>query len=124
MGTEWGEGPNSQIFSVKRAANERRQRSREIIEEEREKSTGQRTDFCKTPQRTQEERLVTLINHTSVPIRKERLSPMSKVRRGPTKMSSWKRTGCQTESKAFEKSIVKRIVQDLGLGLLNPSQMD
>ena len=35
-----------------------------------------------------------------------------------------KRAGCQTESKAFEKSIVDRIVRDPGLGFLNPSEMD
>ena len=39
-------------------------------------------------------------------------------------MSLWKRAGCQTESKALEKSIVERIVQEPGLGLLNPSEMD
>ena len=39
-------------------------------------------------------------------------------------MSIWKKAGCQTESKAFEKSMVERIVQEPGLGLLNPSEMD
>ena len=38
-------------------------------------------------------------------------------------MSLWKREGCQTESKALEKSIVDRIVREPGLGLLNPSEM-
>ena len=33
-------------------------------------------------------------------------------------MSLWKRAGCQTESKALEKSIVDRIVREPGLGLL------
>ena len=33
-------------------------------------------------------------------------------------MSLWKRAGSQTESKAFEKSIVERIVQEPSLGLL------
>ena len=35
-------------------------------------------------------------------------------------MILWKRAGCQTESKSFEKSIVDRIVREPGLGLLNP----
>ena len=39
-------------------------------------------------------------------------------------MSLRKRAGCQTKSKALEKLIVERIVQELGLGLLNPSEMD
>ena len=38
-------------------------------------------------------------------------------------MRLWKRAGCQTESKAFEKSIVERIVPERGLGLLNQSEM-
>ena len=38
-------------------------------------------------------------------------------------MSLWKRAGCQTESKTLEKLIVNRIVQEPGLGLLNPSVM-
>ena len=36
----------------------------------------------------------------------------------PVEMSLWKRDGCQTESKAFDKSIVARIVCESGLGLL------
>ena len=39
-------------------------------------------------------------------------------------MSLWKRVGCQTESKALEKSIVERIIREPGLSLLNPSEMD
>ena len=39
-------------------------------------------------------------------------------------MSLWKRAGCQTESKALEKSIVDRIVREPGLGLLNQSEID
>ena len=39
-------------------------------------------------------------------------------------MNLWKRAGCQTESKAFEKSIAERIVREPGLGLLDPSEMD
>ena len=39
-------------------------------------------------------------------------------------MSFWKKAGCQTESKALEKSIVERVVREVGLGLLNLSEMD
>ena len=42
----------------------------------------------------------------------------------PAEISLWKRAGCQTESKAVEKSVVERIVREPGLGLLNPSEMD
>ena len=51
-GDQGGGGLNSQIISVKRAADGRRQRSWKIIDEEREKSTGPRMDSCITPQRT------------------------------------------------------------------------
>ena len=37
VGTEGGGGPNGQIVSIKRAADTRRQRSREIIDQEKEK---------------------------------------------------------------------------------------
>ena len=39
-------GPNGQVISIKKPADERRQRSRKIIVEKREKSTGPRTDHC------------------------------------------------------------------------------
>ena len=42
----------------------------------------------------------------------------------PAEISFWKRAGCQTESKALEKSIVERIVREPGLGLLNSTKMD
>ena len=38
-------------------------------------------------------------------------------------MSLWKREGCQTESKALEKSIVERIVREPGLVLFYPSEI-
>ena len=41
----------------------------------------------------------------------------------PAKISLWKRAGCQTESKALEKS-VDRIVREPNPGLSNPSEMD
>ena len=50
---------------------------------------------------------------------------MDKLTEDIRKDAPWgKRAGCQTESKAFEKSIVERIVREPGLGLLNPSEMD
>ena len=67
---------------------------------------------------------VILIDHRSAPIGKKRLSPTSKARERPAEISLWKRAGCQTESKALEKSIVNRIVREHGLGLLNPFEMD
>ena len=67
---------------------------------------------------------VILTNHTSAPIREERLSPMSNASRKASQNEFMKKAGCQTESIVFEKSIVDRIIRELGLGLLNPSEMD
>ena len=68
--------------------------------------------------------VVNLINHESAPIRKKTLSPTSKVKREASRNEFVEKEGCQTESKALEKSIVARIVREPGLGLLNPSEMD
>ena len=70
-------GPNGQIVSVKRAADGRRQRSRKIIDEEREKNG------CLQNTSTDSKGAAFVIskNHTSMPIRKETLSPTSRARR-------------------------------------------
>ena len=52
-----------------------------------------------------------LKNHASMPIRKERLSLMTKARRKASRNEFMERGGCQTESKALPKSIVARIVR-------------
>ena len=110
--------------SSARAADGRRQRSRKIIDEKREKYRAKNGSLLNTLTDSKRAAFVILINHTSTPIRKERLSSTSKQGGRPVEMSLWKRAGCQTESKAFDKSIVERIVQEPGLGLLNPSEMD
>ena len=125
VGAEEGGGPNGQIVSVKRAADGKRQRGRKIINEEREKYRAKNGSLRNTSTDSKGTTFVILINDTSAPVRKERLSPTSKARRErPVEMSLWKRAGCQTESKALQKSIVERIVRDPALGLLNPSEMD
>ena len=54
-GDRGGGGPNGQIISVKRAADGR-EAGRSLIN--KEKSTGPRTDPCRTPRRTRKERLL------------------------------------------------------------------
>ena len=76
-----GEGPNGQIVSIKRAADERRQRSRKIIDQKREKYRVQNGSLWNTSTESKGTTFVILKNHTSAPIRKERLSPTSKARR-------------------------------------------
>ena len=67
--------------SVKRAADGRRQRGRKIINEEREKYKDKNGSLRNTSTDSKATTFVILINHSSVPIRKERLSPTSKARR-------------------------------------------
>ena len=72
---------SDQIVSVKRAADGRRQRSRKIIEEKREKYRAKNGSLRHTSTDSKGTTFVILINHPSAPIRKERLDPTSKARR-------------------------------------------
>ena len=74
-------GPNGQIVSVKRAADGRRQRGRKIINEEKEKYRAKNGSLRNTSTDSKGATFVILINHTSAPITKKRLSPTSKARR-------------------------------------------
>ena len=76
-----GGGPNSQIVSIKRAADGRRQRTGKIIDEEREKYRAKNRSLRNTSTDSKGTTFVILINHASAPIREERLSPTSKARR-------------------------------------------
>ena len=69
------------MISVKRAADGRRQRSWKIINEEREKYRAKNGSLQNTSTNSKGTAFVILINHTSAPIRKERLSPPSNARR-------------------------------------------
>ena len=75
-----GGGPNGQIVSVKRATEGRKQRSRKIIDEKK-KFRAKNRSLQNTSMDSKGTTPVILINHTSTPIRKERLSPTSKARR-------------------------------------------
>ena len=81
VGTEKEGGPNGQIVNIKRAADGRRQRSREIIDEKREKYRAKNGSLRNTLTDSKGVTFVILINHASSFIRKERLSPTSKARR-------------------------------------------
>ena len=80
-GDRGGGRPNGQIVSINRADVGRRQRSRKIIDEEREKCKAKNGSLRNTSTDSKGATFVILINHASVPIRKERLSPTSKARR-------------------------------------------
>ena len=90
-----GGRPSDQIVSVKKAADGRRQRSREIIDEKREKYRTKNGSMRNTSTDSKRAAFVILINHASALIRKERLSPTSEARKKASQMSLWKRAGCQ-----------------------------
>ena len=90
----------------------------------REKYRTKKGSFPNTSTDSKEMTFVILINHTSAPIRKERLSPTSKARREASRNKFVEKAGRQTESKAVKKLIVARIVREPGVGLFNRSEMD
>ena len=124
VGTDGGGGPNGQVVSVKTAADGRSQKSRKMIDKKREKEQGQEHILVEHLDGLEKNDFVILINHASAPIRRERLSSTSKARREASRNESWRRAGCQIESKALEISMVERTVREPALGLLNPFEMD
>ena len=77
---ERGRGePNCQVISIKRAATERRQRSRKIIDENKEKYTVKNRSLQKTLPDLNKLTFLILKNHASAPTKKVRLSPVSKA---------------------------------------------
>ena len=73
---------------------------------------------------------VILINHASVLLRKERLSPTSKARSEASRNEVMEKGGMPDRVKSFREISgkvhcpVERIVREPGLGLLNSSEMD
>ena len=69
----------------------------------RKKSTGPRTDPCGTPTDLKGVAFVVLIDHTSAPIRKERLSPTSKARREASRNQFVEKSGMSDRVKSFRE---------------------
>ena len=69
------------ILSIKRAADERRQRSRKVIDKSTEKYRNKNRSLRNTSTDSKVTIFVILINHTITPIRKKRLSLTSKARK-------------------------------------------
>ena len=96
-------GPNGQIISVKRAADGRRQRGRKIIDEEGEKYRAKNGSLRNTSTDSKGTAFVILKNHTSAPITKERLSPMSKARMEASRNQFVEKIGLPDRVKSFRK---------------------
>ena len=98
-----GGGPNSQIASVKRAADRRRQRSREIVDEKREKYWAKNGSLRNISTGSKGETFVILINHASALNIKKRLSPTSKTRPEASRNESMKKVGVPERVKRFQE---------------------
>ena len=98
-----GGGPNDQIVSVTRAADGRRQRCRKIINEEREKYRAKNGSLRNTSMDSKGAAFVILKNHTSAPIRKERLSSTSKARREASRNKFVEKSGVPDRVKSFRE---------------------
>ena len=96
-------GPNGQIVSVKRAADGRRWRSQKIINEEREKYRAKNGSLWNTSMDLKGTTFVILIDHTSTPIRKERLSPTCKARREASRNEFMEKGGMPDRVKSFRE---------------------
>ena len=98
-----GGGPNGQIGNVKRAADGRRQRGRKIINEEREKNRAKNRSLRNTSTNSKGTTFVILKNHTSTPVRKERLSPTSKARKEASRNEFVEKSGMPDRIKNFRE---------------------
>ena len=99
----WGGGPKGHIVSIKRAADEKRQRIRKIFDEEREKYSAKNGFLRNTSTDSKETTFVILINHASAPIRKERLSPTSKAAREASRNEFVENGGVPDRVKSFRE---------------------
>ena len=101
VGIKRGGGPNGQIVSIKRAADGRRQRSRKIVNEEREKYRAKNGSLRNISTDSKGTTFVILIDHRSAPIRKEGLSPTSKARREASRNRFVEKGGMPDRVKSF-----------------------
>ena len=102
-GDREGGGTNSQIVSIKRAADRRRQRGHKIIDEKREKYRAKNGSLQNTSTDSKGTTCVILKNHASAPIRKERLSPTSKARREASRNEFMEKGGMPDRVERFRK---------------------
>ena len=103
---QWGPrggGSNGQIVNIKRTVDGRRQRSRKIINEEREKYRAKNGSLRNTSTDSKGATFVILKGHASALIRKERLSPTSKARREASRNEFVEKGGMPYRVKSFRE---------------------
>ena len=89
------------MVSVKRAADGRTQRIRQIIDEKREKNRARNGSLRNTTTDSKGTAFVILINNASTPVRKKRLSPTSKARREASRNEFMEKGGIPDRVKTF-----------------------
>ena len=107
-----------------RTADGRRQRSRNIIDEEGEKYRAKTGSLRNTSTNSKETAFVILKSRVSAPVRKERLSPTNKARREASRNEFVEKSGMPDIVKSFREIDSREDVQEPGLGLLSQSEMD
>ena len=112
------------ILSIKRAANERRQRSRKIIDKSREKYRNKNRSLRNTSTDSKGATFVILINHTITPIRKKKLSLTSKARKEANRNEFTEKGGVPDRVESFREVDNGEDRPRARLGLLNSSEMD
>ena len=98
-----GGGPNGQIISVRKAADGRKQRSRKIIAEEREKYRAKNGSLWNTLTDSKRAAFMILKNHTNAPIKKKRLSPTSKIKRVASQNEFMEKSGMPDRVESFRE---------------------
>ena len=119
-GDQGGGGPNGQIISIKRAADGRRQSSRKIIDEEREKYRAKNGSLQNTSTDSEGTAFVILIDHKTSPIRKKRLSHTSKVRREASRNKLVEKSGMPDKVESFREINGSKDCLRARLGFVKP----
>ena len=117
-------GPNGQIVSVKRAADGRGQRGRNIIDKKREKYRANNGSLRNTSTDSKGTTFVILINHASTPIRKEIFSPTRIARREASRNGFVEKGGMPDRVESFREINSREDHPRARSWLLNPSDMD
>ena len=95
--------PRKKKSGYERAAYGRRQRSRKIIDEKREKYKAKNGSLRNTSTDLKGTTFVILINHASAPVRKERLNATSKAKRETSQNKFVEKGGIPDRVKKFRE---------------------
>ena len=107
---------------MERTADGRRQRSRKIINEEREKYRAKNGSLRNTSTDSKGTTFVILIDHTSAPVTKERLSPTSKARRDASRNQFVEKGGMPDRVKSFREINSRQDRPRAWPGFVKPNQ--